>query len=106
MKIIEYKLHAYNSKGAMTTPNWVSHGGQFRDPEDYTMIGMVPEEADREYYVPDTLTYYTLEELKARNVAMHNTKGAWKKMNEDGSMEDMTDAEVEAETENWYNSYS
>lgn len=99
MKIIEYKLHGTN-EGTMGVPVWAANGGHYHNPDDYTMITANPDTA--EYYVPDTLTEYTVAELKARQVALH-AKYPMQKMgaNPGDDMVDMTDAEVKAQVDAW-----
>jgi hypothetical protein len=46
------------------------------------------------------LTELTVAELKTRQVAIH-AKYPMQKMNDDMEMEDMTDAEVEAQIDAW-----
>jgi len=99
MKIIEYKLHGTN-EGTMGVPVWAANGGHYYNPDDYTMITANPDTA--EYYVPDTLTEYTVAELKARQVAIH-AKYPMQKMgaNPGDAMVDMTDAEVKTQVDGW-----
>ena len=97
MKILEYKLHGTN-EGTMAVPVWAANGGHYYNPDDYTMITANPDTT--EYYVPDTLTELTTAELKTRQVAIH-AKYPMQKRNDDGEMEDMTDAEVEAQVDAW-----
>jgi len=89
--IIEYKMHM--TAGGMRTPEWIEDGGYFSDAATNTMVGWSPEEADREYYVPDTVTTMTLAELKTKLLAMHSAN-PFKKSAEDGTMSDMTNTEV------------
>ena len=99
MKILEYKLHGTN-EGTMGVPVWAANGGHYYNPDDYTMITANPDTA--EYYVPDTLTEYTVAELKARQVAIHAIYPMQKMGENPGDdMEDMTDAEVEAQVDAW-----
>lgn len=99
MKIIEYKLHGNITGHGMCTPGFVSNGGYYRNPDDYTMIGVVSEPC--EWYVPDTITVLTLAEMKTRQLAIH-TKYPMKKVNDEGSPTTMTDVEVEAQLDDWY----
>ena len=98
MKIIEYKLHGTN-EGTMGVPVWAANGGHYYNPDDYTMITANPDTA--EYYVPDTLTEYTVAELKARQVAIHAKYPMQKMGANPGDMVDMTDAEVKAQVDAW-----
>ena len=103
MPVIEYKLHAINSQKHMQAPAWVTDGGHWKSPIDNTMIGWVPAEADREYYVPDTVTTLTKAELNTRLLTIHaNTK--YQKGEED-SPQNMTNAEVTTMSNAWYDSY-
>ena len=67
MTIIEYKLHP--SPNGMVTPDFVNIGGGFHNPDDCTLVGIIEDGV--EYYVPDTLTILTLEELQARQRGIH-----------------------------------
>jgi hypothetical protein len=95
MSIIEYKLHPM-PQGGMKIPDFVTDGGYWQNPDDYTLIGTVPDGV--EYYVPDTVTTYTLAELKTRQLAIH-AKYPMRKPHAD---EDMTNAEVETEIDTWW----
>ena len=97
MKIVEYKLHA-NPDRTMTTPAWIKGGGHFHNPDDHTIIAAMVDE-EQVYYIPDTLTEYTVAELKARQLAIH-AKYPCQKLDGD-DMVDMTDAEVEAQVDAW-----
>ena len=93
MTIIEYKLHPHH--GGMRTPEFVTDGGYWQNPDDFTLIGTVPDGA--EYYVPDTLTILTLEELQARQRAIH----AKYPMTKGTEGDNMTDDEVNAVIKAW-----
>jgi hypothetical protein len=98
MIFIEYKLHP-ESQGINTVckiPDFVTDGGYFQNPDDHTLIGTVPSGV--EYYVPDTVTTFTLAELQARQRAIH----AKYPMKIDPDRDDeMTDAEVNAAVKAW-----
>jgi len=96
--IIEYKMHM--TAGGMRTPEWVEDGGYFSDEATNTKVGWSPDEADREYYVPDTVTTMTEAELKTKLLAMHATTKFQKKA-DDGTMSDMTNAEVNTMAADW-----
>ena len=96
--IIEYKMHM--TAGGMRTPEWVEDGGYFQDTATNTMVGWSPDEADREYYVPDTVTTMTEAELKTKLLAMHSSN-KFQKMGDDGTMSDMTNAEVNTMAADW-----
>tara|TARA_R110000850_G_scaffold57825_7_gene134926 strand:- start:1439 stop:1741 length:303 start_codon:yes stop_codon:yes gene_type:complete len=96
MTIIEYKLHPI-PRGGMRIPDFVTDGGYWQNPDDFTLIGTVPDGV--EYYVPDTVTTYTLAELQARQRAIH----AIYPMKVDGVPEgdDMNDTQVDAAIKAW-----
>ena len=63
---------------------------------------MIAAEPDTtEYYIPDTITVYTVAELKTRLLTMHAASAFQKMGNTPGDSEDMTDAEVEAMVDAW-----
>ena len=95
MTIIEYKLHPI-PRGGMKIPDFVTDGGYWQNPDDHTLIGTVPDGV--EYYVPDTVTTYTLAELQARQRAIH-AKYPMKVGLPDS--DDMTDAQVNAAVKAW-----
>ena len=101
MQILEYKLHQ-TSKG-MTCPPWVRDGGYFHNPDDYTLVGVA--ESPNEFYIPDTVTVFTVAELKTRNLAIH-TKHPITKISEDGSVKELTNDEVEASVDAWWEGVS
>ena len=86
--------------GGMRTPEWIEDGGYFSDAATNTMVGWSPEEADREYYVPDTVTTMTEAELKTKLLAMHSAN-KFQKQADDGTMSDMTNAEVNTMAAEW-----
>ena len=106
MPVIEYKLHAVDPGQALQAPHWVIDGGQWYNPADKTLVGWTPAEADRAYYVPDTVTTLTKAELNTRMLAIHATTKFQKNTSEDpDTFEDMTDAEVTTMSNDWYDNY-
>ena len=95
MTIIEYKLHPI-PRGGMKIPDFVDDGGYWGNPDDHTLIGTVPDGV--EYYVPDTVTTFTLAELQARQRAIH---AKYPMKSEPDSEDDMTDDEVNAAVKAW-----
>ena len=90
---IEYKLHR-NERGNLTTPSWMSDGGYYQNPADKTMVGFVPVEGEREWYVPDSALVLSQSEFVARGMAMHSVN-KFQKMGENGmDMTPMTDAQA------------
>ena len=104
MPVIEYKLHAVDPGQALQTPHWVIDGGNWYNPAERTLVGWTPAEADRAYYVPDTVTTLTKAELNTRMLAIHaNTK--YQKTTGVDTFEDMTNAEVTTMSNDWYDAY-
>ena len=95
MVIIEYKMHP--SPQGMKTPDFVTDGGHWGNPDDNTLIGIVPDGV--EYYVPDTVTTYTLAELQARQRAMHAKEPM--KVGTEPDDDEMTDDQVDAVIKAW-----
>jgi hypothetical protein len=76
MKIVEYKKHLIN--GVNIIPEFIHDGNYFYDNDTKTWIGLVLDSSDREYYVPDTLTELTDEELIARQLVIHSNNSITK----------------------------
>ena len=104
MPVIEYKLHAVDPGQALQTPHWVIDGGNWYNPADRTLVGWTPAEADRAYYVPDTVTTITKAELNTRLLTIHATTKYQKGVDID-NLQDMTNAEVTTMSNDWYDSY-
>ena len=103
MTIIEYKLQPMRFRGnrpkGMKTPDFVTDGGYWFNPDDFTLIGIVPSGV--EYYVPDTVTTYTLAELQARQRAIHAKYPMKVGPSEESEADDMTVEQVNAVIEAW-----
>tara|TARA_R100000656_G_scaffold120141_1_gene94286 strand:- start:183 stop:506 length:324 start_codon:yes stop_codon:yes gene_type:complete len=103
MTIVEYKLdpqdqpESYHPK---TIPTFITAGGDWRNPDNYTMIGIQVEGST----LPDTATILNLEELQARQRAIH-AKYPMKKdpvyAHQIPDAENMTDDEVNASIKAW-----
>ena len=97
--ILEYKMHM--TAGGMKAPEWIEDGGYY-GKSDHTLIGWSPDEADREYYIPDTVTTLTATELETRVLAMHSANAFTKPGAEPGDDdEEMTTDEVKAQVAAW-----
>jgi hypothetical protein len=90
--IVEYKMNR-SENGYMIVPPWVECPGFFQK-DDHTYIGFVSSEANREFYVPDTVTYLTVEELKTRVRAMSMVNPETESELTDGEKDAMVDAVV------------
>jgi hypothetical protein len=74
----------------------VTDGGYWNNPDDFTLIGTVPDGV--EYYVPETVTTYTLAELQARQRAIHAIYPMKISPNDDT---EMNDTQVNATIKAW-----
>lgn len=104
MAVVEYKRHRV--AGGITTPIWIVDGGYWLSPVDKTLVGWVEDEADREYYVPDTVTVLSRDDFITRAKAIH-AHTPMLNMPEDPSQEptQMTEAEVEAQAGAWFDGF-
>ena len=103
MTIVEYKLdpqdqpESYHPK---TIPTFITAGGNWRNPDNYRMIGIQVEGST----LPDTATILNLEELQERQLAIH-AKYPMKKdvvsHHRTPDAENMTDDEVDAAIKSW-----
>lgn len=99
MVLVEYMRHKV--QGGITTPPWIINGGHWLSPVDDSLVGWIEEEADRRYYVPDTLTILTRSDLITRALGCHAVQPFMKGLDTD-SPSSMTTAEVEALVGDWY----
>ena len=96
--ILEYKMHM--TAGGMRTPEWIEDGGYY-GKSDHTIIGWSPDEADRQYYIPDTVTELTATELETRVLAIHADTPFMKEGDTTEDRTEMTTDEVKAEVAAW-----
>lgn len=68
--ILEYKM--VKTQEGMQVPDWVEDGGHFGKP-DFSFVGWSPDDDVREYYIPDTVTVLTNEQLIARVVSLKDS---------------------------------
>ena len=99
-RYLEYKLHAPMNGHGMSTPTFITNGGHWHN--DNKMIGVEPDTT--EYYIPESVKIFTLDQLKARQVAIHAVTPFMKMDHENldpGTGDVMTDAEVETMVADW-----
>ena len=109
MPIIEYKLHRVGPKGQKRAPDWVEDGGHWGNGADHTMVGWVAAEADRETYVPDTVTELSRADFIARQQGIHAVSPMTKSADESDPQAErvtMTNEEVATEAGNWWDSFT
>ena len=107
MPVVEYKMHVVTNKGGATAPLWVEDGGYHTSPIDKTKVGWVLPEADREYYVPDTVIELSKSEFVTRQLAIHAVQPFMNNSEEpsEGDPTEMTNDEVTTEMGSWYDSF-
>lgn len=104
MAVVEYKRHRVT--GGITTPIWVVDGGHWLSPIDKTLVGWVEDEADREYYVPDTVTVLSRADFITRQLTIHASHPMQSMPeNPEDDPVTMTDAEVETAAGEWYDNF-
>ena len=103
MPVVEYK-HTISHMGKIEVPGYIVDRGYWGNPADKTYLGWVLPEADREYYVPDTLTELTKAECVTRALEIHAASPYAIQSDADPEAEatNMTDAEVTTMIEEWY----
>ena len=62
MQIVEYKRYLVN--GVLVDPEWIEVGRIMGGESLNSYIGLVLNEEDRMFYIPDSVEYKTLEEVK------------------------------------------
>ena len=103
MPVIEYKF-VINDMGKMQIPGYVEDRGHWYNSADHTYLGWVKPESEREFWVPDTIEEKTKAECVTRALAMH-AANPMQKDDGEGNISDMTDAEVTADVEAWYDAF-
>lgn len=93
MEIVEYRKHLLH--GQIKDPEWVIHGGYFYDRDSDTYIGFVLSSKDRQYYIPDTVTFLTKEEAVSRVLDIHSRYPWIKSKDENLNRIYKTDKEIE-----------
>lgn len=68
--ILEYKMIMTDE--GMRVPAWIEDGGYF-GKTDFSFVGWSPNDNVREYYIPDTVTVLTNEQLIARAVSLKDS---------------------------------
>lgn len=101
--IVEYMLEQVGRGDAKRAPSFIRDGGHWFNQADYTYLGWVPNLAEREFYVPDSLTVMDRANTISRALTMHTANpfmsgGA----DPDSEMTEMTDAEVTTMVGDWW----
>lgn len=96
MPVIEYKFNI-GEDGRLVIPGYVEDRGHWYNPDDHTYLGWVKAEADREYWVPDTIVTKTKAECVTRAIGMMPMY-----RDSDETEVAMDSAEITTMMENWY----
>jgi len=106
MPVVEYMLHKVGRRGVQA-PHWIEDGGHQSSPIDNTKVGWVVPASDREYYVPDSVVELTKQDFVDRQLAIHAESPFLKENEEDPEADavTMTNEEVTAEAEAWYDQF-
>jgi hypothetical protein len=104
MPVIEYKL--IKTKEGNEVPPYVKNGGNWRNPEDHSMVGWLDPEP-RKYWVPDTLVELSAEDFLQRGMDMHSANPFTNtpvdpSVDSEGSITYMDSAEVTDMLNSWY----
>ena len=92
--ILEYML--IRELDRKRVPSWVEDGGYFMDPDNNTLIGWSPDLANRDYYVPDSVTELTRAELKTR---VRGINANYPMTDQDGN--ELSDSAIDAIVDAW-----
>ena len=105
MAVIEYMLYKDGHKRQV--PDFVGDRGHWMNPIDNSFIGWVDDV--RDYYVPDTIVTFTKEQFVARQLAIHAqypmTKSVIENEGPSGEQVNLTNEEVTAQAETWYDEF-
>lgn len=99
MPIVEYKFNV-SEEGKNVVPGYIVDRGYYYRDSDKTYLGFVKAEADREYWVPDTLAEKSKADCVARAIAMHQANPMF--YDSDGVQVMQDSAEVTSDVETWY----
>ena len=102
MRIFEYKKHFINEQ--VVDPNFITNGNLWHNPYDDTYIAVLPDRVP--YYLPDTLSQLTEEQLIERMKIINSSYPFKKRIGIMGSGgyeldENMDDMDVEDMIREW-----
>lgn len=69
--IVEYMLEQVGRGDAKRAPSFIRDGGHWFNPSNFTYLGWVPNLAEREFYVPDSLSVMTRQDVIDRGLSIH-----------------------------------
>lgn len=107
MAVIEYMMHRIDGGNRRAVPEFVGDRGHWQSPIDQSFIGWVDD--SRDYYVPDSIITLTKEQFVTRQLNIHASYPFMKRgeLGDEPGTEPtpMTEAEVTAQAEAWYDSF-
>jgi hypothetical protein len=103
--IVEYMLEQVGRGDAKRAPSFIRDGGHWFNPSNFTYLGWVPNLAEREFYVPDSLSVMTRQDVIDRGLSLHASfpmvnYGEVANIEEEPTT--LTDAEVTTLLGDWY----
>lgn len=105
MAVIEYML--IKDAHRRQVPEFVGDRGHWMSPIDNTFIGWIDDV--RDYYVPDTIVTLTKDQFVTRQLAIHAHTPMKKRTDglagPGGEKVDMTDEDVTAHAQAWYDEF-
>lgn len=99
MPIVEYKF-ILGETGRNIVPGYVLDRGHYYRDSDKTYLGFVKAEADREYWIPDTIQEKSKSDCVTRVLAMHSARPMMR--DSDGDEVTLSTSEVTSQVEAWY----
>jgi hypothetical protein len=102
MAVVEYMFNI-DDNGKRFIPGFIDNRGHWYDSATETYIGWVKD--SRDFYVPDSLTTLSKEDLVQRQLSIHAVTPMQKRSEESMDSTNMTDAEVRTLVENWYDNF-
>ena len=99
MAVVEYMFNI-DDKGKRYIPGFIDNRGHWYDPATETYIGWIKD--SRDFYVPDSITTFSKEDLVQRQLAIHALQPMVKMENPEAGQVTLTDEEVRAQVEAWY----
>lgn len=99
MAVVEYMFNIDDS-GKRFIPGFIANRGHWYDSATETYIGWIND--SRDYYVPDSITVLSKEDLVQRQLAIHAVTPMITITNEGPSSEPMTVEQVRETVEAWY----
>lgn len=106
MAVIEYMLEKRDATQRRWIPEWVGDRGHWYDPATETYVGWVDDV--RDFYLPDTVVTLSKEDLVQRQLTIHTASPMMEENPDSPGAENMiamTDAEVRAMVEAWYDEF-